>query len=107
EWDWIVGNPRRYDLSIAITSRRAISHPFSSPREHVRPPSTPSPTRRRSNPVLEMPWSESVGRPPHPATVACRVHQARLGGLPFVTVVQTAVFRSHHDAAGWSDGAFH
>jgi hypothetical protein len=27
--------------------------------------------------------------------------------LPFVAVVQTADFRSHHDAAGRLDGAFH
>jgi hypothetical protein len=34
-------------------------------------------------------------------------YQARSGGLPFVAVVQTADFRSHHDAAGPLDGAFH
>ena len=35
-----------------------------------------------------------------------RYSQARLGGLPFVAVVQTADFASHHDAAGRLDGAF-
>ena len=47
------------------------------------------------------------GRPPHPATIACRCNQARSGGLPFVAMVQTADFGSDHDAAGWLDGAFH
>jgi len=31
----------------------------------------------------------------------------RSGGLPFVAVVQTADFGSHHDAARRLDGAFH
>ena len=52
-------------------------------------------------------WNESAGRPPRPATVACPANQARSGGLPFVTVVQTADFGSHRDAAGPLDGAFH
>ena len=34
-------------------------------------------------------------------------NQARSGGLPFVAVVQTADFRSHHAAAGRLDGASH
>ena len=34
-------------------------------------------------------------------------NHTRSGGLPFVAVVQTADFGSHHDAASRLDGAFH
>ena len=34
-------------------------------------------------------------------------NRTRSGGLPFVAVVQTADFGSHHDAASRLDGAFH
>ena len=51
--------------------------------------------------------TECAGGLRRPATVACPVQQARSGGLPFVAVVQTADFGSHHDAAGRLDGAFH
>jgi hypothetical protein len=43
-----------------------------------------------------------VQRQPH----AQRNH-TRSRGLPFVAVVQTAEFASHHDAASRLDGAFH
>jgi hypothetical protein len=34
-------------------------------------------------------------------------NHTRLGGLPFVAMVQTTDFGSHHDAASRVDGAFH
>ena len=53
-----------------------------------------------------MPSNELAGRPPRPATVACSAHHTRSGGSPFVAVVQTADFGSHHDASGRLDDAF-
>ena len=61
----------------------------------------------RSNSVLKMAWNEFAGRPPHSATVACRVPPSVIRRLAVRRVMQAADFGSHHDAAGQLDGASH
>jgi 3-oxoacyl-[acyl-carrier-protein (ACP)] synthase III-like protein len=94
-------------LCIAITSRQTIFSAISLPRKVT----VRSSERAIARVGVECVWrcrrmsSQAdlhVQRQPH----AQRNH-TRSGGLPFVAVVQTADFGSHHDAASRLDGAFH
>ncbi len=96
-----------FRLFIAITSRLAIVwHNEFAEKGDRSTTRVGHRQRMRSNSVLEMRRTSPQADLHVQLRSHARRNQARSGGLPFVAVVQTADFGSHHDAAGRLDGAF-
>src|SRR5438067_1096565 len=96
-------------LSIAISSQQAIFQRNQFAEKGDRSITRAGPSASKAVGVLFGDAVERAGR--QTSTSKRRSHarcnQTRSGSLPFVFVVQTADFGSHHDAAGRLDGAFH